>query len=154
MKETNKERDKIDRQKERFADQSAQDKRHRNLPMSASFREVLRPNDAAPPADRCRRWLSPREDGSGGWHRRRPPPELGRTSGLRHTANPEIPSPLAHEPPGLRRCCLAGEGEGNHQLLPPGDSAPSSSGGGRDAAASSGLRLRRTMAESHEVDRL
>lgn len=76
--------------------------RHRNLPMSASFREVLRPKDAALLADRCRRWLSPRVDGSGCWHRRRPP-ELGRTSGLRHTANPEIPSPLAPDPPGLLR---------------------------------------------------
>jgi hypothetical protein len=120
----------------------------------------LRPNDAAPPADACRRWLSPPSaEGSGGWHRRRPPAELGRTSGLRHTANPEIPSPLAPAPPPCRRrccCCLAGDGEGNHQLpvllLPPGDSGSSS---GKDAAAgkSAGLRLRRMIAESHEVDR-
>lgn len=69
-------------------------KRHRNLPTSASFREVLRPNDAAPlPAERCRRWLSPRSGAA--WHRRRVPPEPlpGRTSGLRHTANPDIPFP-------------------------------------------------------------
>lgn len=141
--------------------------RHRNLPISASFREALRPNDAAPPADACRRWLSPIVEGSGGWHRRRPPAELGRTSGLRHTANPEIPSPLAPAPappPPCRRrccCCLAGDGEGNHQLLllPPGDSGSSSccagGGAGKDAAAakSAGLRLRRMIAESHEVDR-
>jgi hypothetical protein len=129
--------------------------------MSASFREVLRPNEAAPPADTCRRWLASWDDVSCGWHRRRPP-ELGRTSGLRHTANPEIPSPLAPDPPGLlRRCrwwCLAGDGEGSHQLLlvlPPGDPGSSSIGRGSDEddAASSGRRLRRTMAESHEVER-
>jgi hypothetical protein len=73
--------------------------------MSASFREVLRSNDVAPPADMCRRWLSPCDDASDGWQRRRAP-ELGRTSGLRQTAKPEIPSPLAADPPGLpRRCC-------------------------------------------------
>lgn len=116
----------------------------------------MRPKDAAPPAEAWRRWLSPREEGSGGWHRRRPPAELGRTSGLRHTANPEIPSPPA---PAARRrcCCLAGDGEGNHQLwlLPPGDSGSSSGAAGNDAAAakSAGLRLRRMIAESHEVER-
>ena len=58
-------------------------------------------------------------DGFGCCHRRRGLPELGRTSGLRHTTNLEIPSPLAPDGDGAWpgratrttsccSCCLLG----------------------------------------------
>jgi hypothetical protein len=125
-------------------------RRQRNLLMSASFREVLRPNEA----DAWRRWPSPREraDGAGG---------AGTDERAQAHREPRDPiPPLLAPAPRRWWCCLAGDGDGNHQLVvvvllpPPGDdSGGSSSGYGAGCRGASGRRLRRTIAESHDKDR-